>query len=239
MINEHDKKKVAVVTGGSSGIGAACVAVLQDAAWHVTVWDRSTAPAANASEIVDVKDAASVQRAAAKLDHVDLLVNAAGIAGSRVPMENLDTQAWDDVLAVNLSGTFYCCQALHRALKQRAGVIVNISSVAALVMMKGRAHYAVAKAGIITLTRSLAAEWASDGIRVVGIAPGYVKTPLLQAGIERGDLDEAALIARHPVGRLATPEEIAGAIVALALPPFAFMTGSTLTLDGGASLGAG
>lgn len=229
-----EEMKTAVVTGGASGIGQQCVQQLQDMGWRVVVWDRD---GAGDTPAVDVADYASVAAAAKRLDGVDLLINAAGIAGGREPVADKDPAEWDRVLAVNLNGSFYCAHALYPQLRARGGVVINVASVAGMVMMKGRVHYAVSKAGVMTLTRSLANEWASEGIRVVAIAPGYVKTPLIQRSIDAGELDEAALAAMHPMNRLASPEEVAGAMIALAQPPFQFMTGAIVTLDGGMTLG--
>ena len=232
---ENVNGKMAVVTGGASGIGRECVKQLRDLGWRVTVWDREGGD--GDSVAIDVTDYRSVAAAAGRLDGVDLLINAAGVAGGREAVADKDPAEWDRVLAVNLSGTFYCAHALYRPLRTRGGVVVNIASVAGLVMMKGRAHYAVSKAGVIALTRSLGNEWASDGIRVVAVAPGYVRTPMIQQSIEAGELDEAALAAMHPMNRLASPQEVACAMIALAQPPFQFMTGATLVLDGGFTLG--
>ncbi|WP_454862574.1 SDR family NAD(P)-dependent oxidoreductase [Paraburkholderia fungorum] len=231
---ESTNNRIAVVTGGASGIGEECVRQLRTQGWEVIVWDR-----ADASGVVhvDVADYASVAAAAADLDGVDLLINAAGIAGDRLPVAEKDPAEWDRVLAVNLTGSFYTAHALHPKLLARRGVIVNVASVAGTLMLKGRAHYSVSKAGIVTLTRSLGNEWAADGIRVIAVAPGYVKTPLVQELVDRGELHEAALAAMHPMNRLASPQEIAAAMIALAQPPFQFMTGETVTIDGGMTLG--
>lgn len=226
--------KTAVVTGGASGIGQECARQLREDGWRVAVWDR----AGNGEDpAVDVADYASVAAAARRLDGVDLLVNAAGIAGGREPVADKDPAEWAQVLAVNLTGTFHCAHALYPHLKARRGVVVNIASVAGITMMKGRAHYAVSKAGVATLTRSLANEWAADGIRVLAVAPGYVKTQMIERSIEAGELDEGKLAAMHPLNRLASPQEIAAAMIALAKPPFLFMTGSVVLIDGGLTLG--
>ena len=226
--------RIAVVTGGASGIGQECVRQLRDDSWRVIVWDRSED---NDNVLVDTADYASVAVAAKQLDRVDLLVNAAGIAGGREPVADKDPGEWAHVLAVNLSGPFYCAHALYSQLRAARGVIVNITSVASTVMLKGRAHYAVSKAGVTTLTRSLANEWASDGIRVLAVSPGYVKTPMIQRSIDLGELDELTVAALHPLNRLASAEEIAAAIIALAKPPFLFMTGAIVSIDGGMALG--
>ena len=202
---------------------------MREQGWRVVVWDRhatdgeptvdvadyasvAAAVRSDGEPTVDVADYASVAAAASRLDGVDLLINAAGIAGSRDPVArgsrrmgpgDGDQPEW--------------CVPLRACVYERArGVVVNIASVAGMVMMKGRAHYAVSKAGVATLTRSLANEWAEDGIRVIAVAPGYVKTPMIQRSIEAGELDERKLAAMHPLNRLATTQEIAAAMIALA-----------------------
>ena len=232
---ESTEQNIAVVTGGASGIGQECVRQLREQGWRVVVWDLDAQD--GFSPAVNIADYASVAAAAQRLDGVDLLINAAGIAGGREPVAEKDPAEWDKVLSVNLSGTFYCSHALYPHLRKKGGVIVNIASVAGMVMMKGRVHYAVSKAAIETLTRSLANEWVADGIRVIAVAPGYVKTPLIQRSIDAGELDEAKLAAMHPMNRLATTEEIAASMIALSRPPFQFMTGAIVTIDGGLSLG--
>ena len=117
---------------------------------------------------------------------------------------------------LNWSACSPCAAERGHAEIAAAMMVVNIASVAGMVMMKGRAHYAVSKAGVATLTRSLANEWAEDGIRVIAVAPGYVKTPMIQRSIEAGELDERKLAAMHPLNRLATTQEIAAAMIALA-----------------------
>ncbi len=230
----YAEQRTAIVTGGASGIGRECVRQLRADGWRAVVWDRSEQDGGVA---VNVADYASVAAAAEQLDGIDLLINAAGIAGGREPVADKAPAEWDNVLAVNLNGTFYCAHALYPQLRLRRGVIVNIASVAGLVMMKGRAHYAVSKAAVATLTRSLANEWATDGIRVIAISPGYVKTPMVKHSIDSGELSEPKLAALHPMNRLASTEEIAGAIIALSKPPFLFMTGAIVEIDGGMALG--
>ncbi|MDR5756335.1 SDR family oxidoreductase [Caballeronia sp. LZ035] len=232
MNNTEDR--IAIVTGGASGIGQECVRQLRAAGWRVVTWDRS---AEGGGTAVNIADYAAVAAAAKQFDGIDLLINAAGIAGSREPVAEKDPSEWDNVLAVNLNGTFYCSHALYPHLRKRRGVIVNVASVAGTVMMKGRAHYAVSKAAVATLTRSLANEWASEGIRVIAVAPGYVKTPMIQRSIEAGELSEVKLAAMHPMNRLASTQEIAASMIALAQPPFEFMTGEIVTIDGGMTLG--
>jgi len=235
----RQNQQVAVVTGGGSGMGQSCARKLLAMGWKVIVWDRSESSTSDVESMqVDVADYASVQHAAEAIrGGIDLLINAAGIAGARAPIAEQSSGDWDAVIAVNLSGTFYCAHALYPALAQRRGVVVNVASVAAHMMAKGRAHYAVSKAGVETLTRSLANEWAGDGIRVIAVAPGYVKTPMIQKSFDAGELNEQQLANLHALKRLATADEIADVIIALAQEPFTFMTGATVAVDGGFTLG--
>lgn len=232
----------AVVTGGAGGIGGATVDRLLQQGYVVEVWDYGVARDAEHDgrltfRSVDVSDHASVRAAAAAQTSVDLLVNAAGVAGARGPIVEQTFDDWDRVIAVDLSGAFYCAVALYPALRAAGGVVVNITSIAARVMQVGRAHYAVAKSGLETLTRSLAYEWAPEGVRVVGVSPGYTRTPLVDAAIASGALDEGFLDSTSRRGRMATPEEIASVVTAVAGDDFGFVTGEVITADGGGTLG--
>jgi len=225
----------AVVTGGHSGIGAACVRLLRDRGWHVTVWDLSVPAGSDSSRAVDAGDPDAVRAGAAEVAELHLLVNAAGIPGPRAPMHEQELRDWDRVLRVCLSGTYYCCWALHAALARGKGVVVNIGSMRATLTGPGAAHYSVAKAGVHTLTRALGREWAPHGIRVVAIAPGYTATAMVEEGIARGDIDGDALAATAPMHRLADPAEIAGVVLALTAEPFCFVTGTVIAVDGGST----
>ena len=145
----------------------------------------------------------------------------------------MPAEEWARVVAVDLNGSFFCAQALFPALVAAGGVVVNVASTRAYRPAPGRSAYAAAKAGVVMLTQSLGLEWAPHGVRVVAIAPGYVRTPLVQSLLEDGGLRSDVILERTPLGRMAEPEEIAGLVIALASPAFAFMTATTLIFDGG------
>jgi NAD(P)-dependent dehydrogenase (short-subunit alcohol dehydrogenase family) len=160
-------------------------------------------------------------------------VNNAGIA-HKAPAESLPLEAWDESLAVMLSGVFYCSQAAGRQmLAQGSGVIVNVASVGGIKHIEGRVAYSVPKAGVIMLTQALGIEWAKRGVRVVGIAPGVVMTEMVQKGIDEGTARMDAYIRRTPMRRLGTIEEIAEAVFFLASDEAAYIVGEVMRVDGG------
>jgi NAD(P)-dependent dehydrogenase (short-subunit alcohol dehydrogenase family) len=223
----------AVVTGAASGMGQVTAARLVTEGWTVHGWDLRNGEAESVSWTeLDVSDAGQVQRAAAGVARCDLLFNAAGIAPNGLASE-MPADEWAKVVAVDLSGSFFCAQALFPALVAAGGVVVNVASTRAYRPAPGRSAYAAAKAGVVMLTQSLGLEWAPHGVRVVAVAPGYVRTPLVQSLLENGGLRSDLILERTPLGRMAEPEEIAGLVLALASPAFAFMTATTLTFDGG------
>jgi NAD(P)-dependent dehydrogenase (short-subunit alcohol dehydrogenase family) len=224
---------VAVITGASGGIGQALVEHLKRDDWMIIGWDLQPGddPDVTWAE-VDVGDVESVRAAAATVPVASLLVNCAGIS-DRAPAAAMRPEQWERVVRVDLTGTFYCCQALYPALVRGKGTVVNLASIAAHRSFVGRANYCAAKAGVVALTEVLGLEWASEGIRVVAISPGYVATPMMDAGIAAGQIDVELMLGRTPQKRAATPQEIAAAIVALAGSEFAFMTGQTAIVDGG------
>jgi NAD(P)-dependent dehydrogenase (short-subunit alcohol dehydrogenase family) len=225
--------RVAVVTGASSGIGAACVERLLDEGWVVHAWDRRPSERPGVLDaLVDVSDPVAVSALAAPIASLDLLVNAAGIS-DRAPAAEMHPDQWRRVIDVDLSGTFYCCQALYPALRAGRGVIVNVASIAGHRSFAGRVNYCAAKAGVVALTEVLGLEWAADAVRVLAVSPGFVATEMVRVGIEGGWVSEAAITARTPMGRLATPAEIAALIVAMAGDAFAYVTGTTIVADGG------
>ncbi len=239
--------EVAVVTGATMGIGEAIARALAEAGARVAVTSRNPeATAAVASSLgkehlglsLDVRSTASVEEAAAaitaRLGTPTILVNNAGV--SRIgAAELLSDDDWDSVIDVNLNGVYRCCRAFGtRMLDARRGTIVNVASiVGTLVGMPGRVSYGAAKAGVVGLTRVLAVEWADRGVRVNALLPGPVRTPMVLDAIERGIIDEGEVIARSPSGRLAEPEDVAGAVVVLCDPRAAFVTGQVVAADGG------
>jgi len=238
--------KVAVVTGGASGIGAEVVRAFEARRAHVVALDVAFAdsPAndgvANGRLHVNVRDeaavAAAVEATLWRWGRIDALVNAAGIEFvARV--EDTASSDWDRVIDTNLKGCFLTCRAALPALRESRGVIVNVASQLGLVGSGSFAAYTASKSGVIGFTRSLAIEEADNGVRVNAVAPGAVDTPLLQrqfAGGKRGPQGSLTdLVAMHPVGRLGRPEEIAAPILFLCGEGASFITGSTLVVDGG------
>jgi NAD(P)-dependent dehydrogenase (short-subunit alcohol dehydrogenase family) len=222
----------ALVTGAGSGIGAAVAHRLADEGFDITVADVE--PDAVATDLgatavrLDVRDEPSVAQA---MDGVEILVNAAGI-GSTTDAPGTSLEVWEDVFAVNARGTFLCCKHAIPGMKERGGgAIVNVASVAALVGLKNRAAYAASKGAVVSLTRALATDHASDGIRVNAVCPGAIDTPWVQRLVEQAGESLDVLKARQPMGRLGRPEEVADAVLYLATAEF--VTGAILAVDGG------
>ena len=224
--------EVAVVTGAGQGLGAAIADALEAAGARVARTDVE-----GADFELDVTDRASVERAvtevAQKLGEPTILVNNAGL-GRFGPSEALPEEHWQLVIDVDLTGVFRCSQVVGaRMLAAGRGAIVNVASIAAQTGFPGRAAYCAAKAGVVALTRTLGSEWASRGVRVNAVAPGYVRTALVEHALEAGFLSEEGVRWRTPAGRLADPAEIAKAVVFLASPDASYITGETLFVDGG------
>ena len=171
---------------------------------------------------------------------IDVLVNNAGIGDQAVSTVNQSFDGFKKLLDVHLSGTYLMSREVAKAMMDKgSGSIVNLSSIAATGGIPGRNAYGAAKAGIAAMTRSMACEWAAQGIRVNAVAPGYVRTELVEKLIANGALDTAKIERRTPMGRLAHPDEIAKTIYFLASPDASYITGATLAVDGGwAALGA-
>jgi len=244
--------KVAMVTGGGGGIGGAIAARLAADGMTVAVTDVATDAARRtvgaiaqkgghaAVFALDVTDAgqvdATVGRIVAEMGRLDVLVNCAGIQFNCASVD-LRPEDYLRVLAVNLHGTVFCCQAAGRQMiRQGGGVIVNISSMASSFGWPRRMPYAVTKAGVGALTRSLAVEWAPHNIRVVAIAPGYVATDLVRHAFEQGHIKPDVVLGEIPQHRLAEPEEIANLAAFLASPAAAYITGQEIVADGGFSV---
>jgi len=231
--------RVAVVTGGASGIGAACADLLAAHGARVVVADRKPAakPGAHAVVGIDVADensvAAAVDEIESRIGPVAVLVNSAGVLQRTLPPEQLALAEWDFVARVDLRGTYVCCAAFGAPMAARgAGAIVNIASVAG--MRSAPLHsYGPAKAGVIHLSECLAAEWGPKGVRVNTVSPGFTQTPALEKGKATGTLEDATMSASTALGRLIRAEEIAAAVVFLASDLASAITGVNLPVDAG------
>src|SRR5215213_7371789 len=237
---------VALITGAAEGIGWATARAFAGAGYRVVLADLRAEPAAmRALELgpdhigvgCDVANEAAVvamfERVARECGRLDALVNNAGIGSPHVPTTEQDAHAFEHVMRVHLTGAFLVSREAYKLMAPRGGAVVNISSIAGLGGLPRRNAYGAAKAGIVAMTRSMACEWASDGLRVNAVAPGYVGTALVRKLADEGFLDEDRLRRRVPMGRLAKPEEIAAAILFLCSPAASYVTGAVLSVDGG------
>ena len=240
--------RVAVVTGAAGGLGAPIAEGLAGAGAFVVCADSAEAPnralarrlGAERSEAVtvDVQDEESVQalaeRAAAVTGSIDVLVTCAGIGG-RGPAADYDDDLWDRVIDVNLTGLFRTCRAVGRRMISQSGggAVVNIASVVGAVGFAGSVGYQASKGGVIQMTRTLAVEWAPHGVRVNAVSPGHVATPLVRRQWEVEPELKDLFESRTPLGRLAEPADMVGAVVFLASPASAMVTGQILAVDGG------
>ncbi|HZQ60464.1 MAG TPA: SDR family NAD(P)-dependent oxidoreductase [Casimicrobiaceae bacterium] len=233
----------AVVTGGGRGIGLAVAARFASSGARVALWDVDAAELDRVrarhpefrTYVVDVTDEARVRdamRATVRdLGRIDVFVNGAGIAGARVKVVDCDYADWRRVLDVNLNGTFLCCREVLKHMQATGyGRIVNVASIAGKEGNAYSAHYSAAKAGVISLTKSLAKEAIEDDIRINAIAPAAVQTDLFAAmPVER----QKAAVSRIPMGRAGRVEEVAAMIAWMASEECSFTTGFAFDLSGG------
>ena len=245
--------QVAVVTGGSRGIGRAAVRLLAGAGARVAYSYHTDLPAARSLEQeiaraggeakpvqADVRRRAEaegiVEEAQGLYGRIDVLVANAGIwNGEPIPMEEMTDEEWDETLQVNLRGVFYVLRAaLPQMKRRRAGRLIIVSSTAGQRGEAFHSHYAASKSGLFGLTKSLAVEAAPDGVLVNCVAPGWVDTDMAAPALKGAGME--AVLATIPLGRLGTPEEIAGAILFLASPFASYVTGEVLNVNGGSVL---
>ena len=239
--------RLAVVTGGASGIGEACALGLAERGARIAVVDIDAAGAeqvarrlpgrGHAAYPLDVRDAGAIETIAAligtEMAPAAILVTSAGVIQTPLPPEDLSLADWDNVVAVDQRGVYLSCLAFGRRMAARgAGAIVNIASIAGMRSMPLHA-YAPAKAAVISMTECLAAEWGRSGVRVNAVAPGYTRTPALQAAIDGGKRDPSALEQTSALGRLVEPAEIADAVAFLASDDARAITGVALPVDAG------
>lgn len=242
--SSSDARGVAIVTGGSRGIGQAICERLASAGWTVAVVARGGERAASVAESLpgeghrgfacDVADpdqaSETVKTITAELGAPTVLVNNAGVTRDNILLRMKDEE-WDEVMAINLKGAFNMTRACARGMmKARAGVILNVTSVIGLIGNAGQANYAASKAGLIGFTKSVARELASRGVRCNAIAPGFIQTDMTA---DLGEDQVAALQEQIPLGRLGDPEDIAGVVAFLASDDAAYMTGQVISVAGG------
>lgn len=244
--------RVAVVTGGGQGIGAACARALGEAGATVIIAElqpeRADACAAELAKLglaaeampLDVTKSEDVDKAAADIiarhGRVDILVNNAGVAKSDVKAEDTSDDHWRFHMDVNLDGLFWCCRAFGRQmLKQGNGSIVNIGSMSGFIVNKPQpqAFYNASKAAAHHLTKSLAAEWGAKGVRVNAVAPTYIETPLTAFGMNECPEMYKVWLEMTPMGRVGQPEEIASVVHFLASDAASLVTGAVVVADGG------
>jgi glucose 1-dehydrogenase len=246
------RDKRVLVTGGGSGLGAAMAEAFAAEGARVAVnYHSDSAAAQRMAEAFkakggdalavagDVADPDAVEAMFARLDEawggIDILVNNAGMDGAPAKAWEIEIPAWTRVIEVNLKGAFLCArQALKRMVKQRSGVILNTSSVHEVIAWSGYSAYAASKAGLSMLAKTLAQEAAPYGVRVLSIAPGAIKTAINQPvwSDPEGLKD---LLTKIPLGRMGTPQDIAGMAVVLASDVGGYVTGTTVFVDGGMS----
>jgi NAD(P)-dependent dehydrogenase (short-subunit alcohol dehydrogenase family) len=219
------RDKVAIVTGGAKGIGAATARAFEQAGARVHVLDLAQG--------VDVTDEAAVKKAYERIGAFDILVNNAGRAVRKKALE-VAKEDWDAVIELNLTALFLCSRLAHPHMKSRGGgAIVNLASIMGLSGgIYPNASYQASKGGVVNLTRALALEWAADNIRVNAVAPTYVKTDLTVPIFSNPDMVKTVM-AHTPLGRLPEPQDIAAAILFLASDAARCITGVTLPVDSG------
>ena len=245
------ENKTVFITGGLSGIGKACAIAAAKEGANVVIADmKSDDFAVSMAEILflnpkaifidcDVSKFEQVQSAIEKtintFKSLDIALNNAGIGGEPNKIGELTEEAWLKVIGINLNGVFYCMkQELTQMAKQKSGVIVNMASILGKVGFATSSHYVAAKHGVIGLTQTAALEYATQGIRVNAICPGFIETPLLtKGGFSEHQEVKQHIIDLHPMKRLGKANEIANGFIFLASDDSSFVSGTTLEIDGG------
>lgn len=238
------KDKIAIITGGASGIGEATVRLFVEEGAKVIIADKDIENSKLLTDELgeqvkfietDVRDEVSVKnlvkKATEPFDNIDILFNNAGQMGPIKPSETLEKATWDEVVAVNLTGLFLVTKHVMPFMKRNGkGSIVNNASVLGYVGQEETLCNTATKGGVVNLTRTLALEYAKHNIRVNAVSPGYINTPLVK---KIDDHKKAEYVARQPLGRLGEPREVAQAVLFLASDDASFITGANIFVDGG------
>lgn len=241
--------KVAVITGGASGIGRACAHTLARSGADISVWDLDrdgldivvkeleAYDYRTHSAVVDVSDSAAVEAAMedvlATLGHVDVAVCNAGIGGAAASSADYTDEQWRQVTSVNLDGVFFTQRAAIRAMRHggRGGSVINMASILGAVGFASASAYTAAKHGVVGLTQVAAWEYAAEHIRVNAVGPGFIRTPLVETHLDEATL--TVLAGQHALQRLGEPEEVAELVAWLASDGASFATGTYYPIDGG------
>ena len=242
--------RIALITGGGSGLGKAMSLLFAEEGADIAIADIDSSSAektarevreigrraiAIRADIAESKDVDMMTDSVlSNLGDIHILVNNAGIVGEIVPTIESSIEIWDKVTRVHLRGTYLCCRQVGNwMVSRKAGKILNMGSVAGIGGMPMRADYGPAKAGIIYMTRALAVEWAKYNINVNCLAPGYIMTPMAAKLIKEGKINEEPINKRTPLGRMGRPDDVAKAALFLVSDDANYITGVTLPVDGG------
>jgi NAD(P)-dependent dehydrogenase (short-subunit alcohol dehydrogenase family) len=243
------KGKTSIVTGAGRGIGRSVALGLAGAGSNVVVCSRTTSELEELAKEIEAKGVEAlvapcdvsregdidrvINQTLEKFNTIDVLINNAGVT-KKHPAEDYPAEDWNQIISVNLTGVFQFAQKVGKVmLKQRSGSIVNVSSVASQTAIKKSIAYAASKGGVNMLTKNFAAEWADQGVRVNGIAPAYIETPLVVAVKNHREGFADDIVNRTPMKRMGQPEELVGAAIFLASDASSYITGETIFVDGG------